>query len=63
MDAERMVMTHGSNRSKSKRISPGQMQLPFDFDLCLNQDPEEWQKITVIFRADGMRDGDRARSI
>ena len=59
---KRLVETSGS-RSKSKRISPGQMQLPFAFDLCLNQIPEEWHQIAVRFRrANGIRDGDRERS-
>ena len=51
-------------RSKSKRVSPGQMQLPFAFDLCLNQIPDEWHQKAVRFRrANGIRDGDRERSI
>jgi hypothetical protein len=61
---KRLVETSGSSRSKSKRISPGQMQLPFAFDLRLNQIPEEWQQIAVRFRrSNGIRDGDRERSI
>ena len=52
-----------SNRSKSKRVSPGQPQLPFAFDIRLNQIPEEWHQIAVRFRrANGIRDGDRERS-
>ena len=59
---KRLVET--SSRSKSKRISPGQMQLPFAFDLRLNQIPEDWQQIAVRFRrANGIGDGDRERSI
>jgi hypothetical protein len=50
--------------NKSKRISPGQQQLPFAFDIRLNQIPEEWQQIVVRFRrANGIRDSDRERSI
>ena len=60
---KRLVETSGS-RSKSKRISPGQTQLPFAFDLRLSQIPEEWHQIAVRFRrANGIRDGDRERSI
>jgi hypothetical protein len=51
-------------RSKSKRISPGQQSLPFAFDCRLNQIPDNWQKIAVRFRrANGIRYGDRERSI
>jgi hypothetical protein len=39
-------------RSKSKRVSLGQMQLTFAFDCRLNQIPEEWQQIAV---RNGMR--------
>jgi hypothetical protein len=57
---KRLVETNGSNRSKGKRISPGQQQLPFAFDLRLNQIPEAWHQISVRFRrANGIRDGDR----
>jgi REP element-mobilizing transposase RayT len=60
---KRLVETSGS-RSKSKRISPGQTQLPFAFDLRLSQIPDEWHQIAVRFRrANGIRDGDRERSI
>ena len=58
---KRLVETSGS---KKKRISPGQMHLPFAFDLRLNQIPEEWHQIAVRFRrANGIRDGNRERSI
>ena len=41
-----------------------QQQLPFAFDLRLSQIPEEWHQIAVRFRrANGIRDGDRERSI
>jgi putative transposase len=60
---KRLVET-SSSRSKRKRISPGQQQLPFAFDLRLNQIPDEWQQIAVRFRrANGIRDNDRERSI
>ena len=39
---KRLVETSRSNRSKSKRISPGQQQLPFVFDIRLNQIPDNW---------------------
>ena len=58
---KRLVETSGS---KKKRVSPGQMQLPFVFNLRFNQIPEEWHQIAVRFRrANGIRDGDRERSI
>ena len=48
-----------AGRSKSKRISQGQQQLPCAFDLRLNQIPDDWQQIVVRFRrANGIRDGD-----
>ena len=60
---KRLVETSGS-RSKSKRISPGQTQLPFAFDLRLSQIPADCHQIAVRFRrANGIRDGDRERSI
>ena len=58
---KRLVETSGS---KKKRISPGQTQLPFPFDCRLNQIPDDWHQILVGFRrANGIRDGDRERSI
>jgi hypothetical protein len=60
---KRLVET-SSSRRKSKRVSPGQQQLPFAFDLRLNQITNEWHQIAVSFRrASGIRDGDRVRSI
>jgi hypothetical protein len=51
-------------RSKSKRISTGQRQLPFAFDIRLNQISDEWHQVAVRFRRpNGIRDGDRERSI
>ena len=51
-------------RSKSKRVSTGQQLLPFAFDCRLNQIPDEWHQIAARFRrANGIRDGDRGRSI
>jgi hypothetical protein len=59
-----LVETSGSNWHKKKQVSPGQIQLPFAFDLRLNQIPDEWHQIAVRFRrANGIRDGDRERSI
>ncbi|MFL0753759.1 MAG: hypothetical protein AB8B41_10355 [Prochlorococcus sp.] len=61
---KRLVQSSRSNRSKRNRISPGQQQLPFAFDIRLNQIPEDWHQIAVRFRkANGIRDGDRERSI
>jgi len=51
-------------RRRSKRVSPGQTQLHFAFDLRLNQIPDEWHQIAVrCRRANGIRDGYRERSI
>ena len=59
---KRLVQSSRSNRSKKKRVSPGQQQLPFAFDVRLNQIPEEWHQVAVRFRrANGIRDGDRER--
>jgi putative transposase len=59
---KRLVETSGS-RSKRKRLSPEQQQLPFASDCRLNQIPEDWHQIAVRFRrANGIRDGDRERS-
>ena len=56
---KRFVQSSRSNRSKRKRISPGQQQLPFAFDVRLNQIPEEWHQVAVRFRkTNGIRDGD-----
>ena len=61
---KRFVQSSRSNRSKRKRISPGPQQLSFAFDVRLNQIPEEWHQVAVRFRkANGIRDGDRERSI
>jgi hypothetical protein len=58
------LVENGRSGSKNKRLTPGQMQLPFAFDLRLSQIPEEWQQIAARFkRANGIRDGNRERSI
>ena len=62
-DTEAIGSKRRSSRSKSKRVSPGQQQLPFAFDVRLNQIPEEWHQVAARFRkANGIRDGDRERS-
>jgi hypothetical protein len=59
----RLVETCGSNRSKRKKASPGQQQLPFVFDIRLNQIPEGWHQVAErLRRANGIRDGDYERS-
>ena len=59
---KRLVEARSGRRSKRKRVSPGQQQLPFAFDVRLNQIPEEWHQVAVRFRrANGIRDGDRER--
>ena len=56
---KRLVESSRSNRSKKKRVSPGQQQLPFAFDSRLNRIPEEWHQVALRFRcANGVRDGD-----
>jgi len=58
------LVDKGRSSSKSKRISPGQQQLPFAFDIRLNQIPDDWQKIAVRFRrANGILDLDKERCI
>ena len=39
---KRLVEKGRSSQSKKKRVSPGQQQLPFAFDVRLNQIPEKW---------------------
>ena len=40
-------------------IAPGQQEMPFAFDIRLNQIPEDWHQLVVRFRrANGIRDGD-----
>jgi hypothetical protein len=54
------LASHSRTRSKKKRVSPGQQQLPFAFDIRLNQIPENWHQVAVRFRkANGIRDGDQ----
>jgi putative transposase len=49
---------------EAEAYSPGQQQLPFAFDIRLNQIPDEWHQVAVRFRrANGIRDGDSERSI
>jgi len=53
------LVSSARTRSKKKRVSPGQQQLPFAFDIRLNQIPEEWHQVAVRFRkTNRMRDGD-----
>ena len=57
------LVEKGRGSSKSKRKSPGQQQLPFAFDVRLNQIPADWHHVAVRFRkANGIHDGDRERS-
>jgi hypothetical protein len=54
------LVSSARTRSKKKRVSPGQQQLPFAFDIRLNQIPENWHQVAVRFRkANGIRDGDQ----
>ena len=60
---KRLVETSRSSRNKSKRVSAGQLRLPFAFDLCPNQIPNDWHQVAVRYRrAKGIRDGDHERS-
>ncbi|KGG23769.1 MULTISPECIES: hypothetical protein [unclassified Prochlorococcus] len=50
----------GKGRSKKQRVSPGQQRVPWDWDIRLNQIPEDWNQVAVRFRkANGIRDGDQ----
>ncbi|WP_231901402.1 hypothetical protein [Prochlorococcus sp. MIT 1303] len=52
-------MSSARNRSKKKRVSPGQQRLPWAWDVRLNQTPEDWHQVAVRFRKDNViRDGD-----
>ena len=44
---KRLVETSGSTK---KRISPGQIQLSFAFDLRLNQIPDDWRQVSVRYK-------------
>jgi len=39
------LVSSARTRSKKKRISPGQQRLPWDWDVRLNQIPEDWYQI------------------
>ncbi|KGG27158.1 MULTISPECIES: hypothetical protein [unclassified Prochlorococcus] len=53
------LVSSAKTRSKKKRVSPGQQRLPWDWDVRLNQIPDEWYQVAVRFRkANGIRDGD-----
>ncbi len=53
------LVSSARTKSKQKRVSPGQQQLPFAFDIRLNQIPEDWHQVAVRFRkTNGIRDGD-----
>ena len=53
-----------NSQSKKKRVSPGQQQLPFAFDVRLNQIPEKWYQVAVRFRrANCNQHDDKERSI
>jgi len=54
---KRLVETNRSARSKKNLISPGQQQLPWDWDVRLNHIPEDWHQVAVKFlRINGIRD-------
>lgn len=48
-------------RSKGKRVSLDQQRLLWDWDVRLNQIPDEWHQVAVRFRkTNGIRDGDQS---
>ena len=58
------LVEKGRSSRLRTRISPGQQQPPFAFDIRLNQIPDDWKQIGARFRrANGIHDGDRERSI
>ena len=57
---KRLVSQSGT-RSKTNKFSLGQQRLPWDWDVRLNQIPEEWYQFAVRFRkGNEPRDGDQA---
>jgi hypothetical protein len=59
---KRLLEANGGRRSKRKRTSPAQQQLPLAFGIRLNQIPENWYQVAVRFRmANGIRYGDRSK--
>ncbi|KGG27250.1 hypothetical protein EV13_0264 [Prochlorococcus sp. MIT 0702] len=53
------LVSRARTRSKKKRVSPGQQQLPWAWDIRLNKIPEDWHQVAVKFRgANGITDGD-----
>ncbi|WP_236066004.1 MULTISPECIES: hypothetical protein [Prochlorococcus] len=52
-------MSSARTTRKKKKVSPGQQQLPWAWDVRLNQIPDEWHQVVVRFRrANGIRDSD-----
>jgi len=55
----RLIEKVRNSQSRKNRVSPGQQRLPWDWDVRLNQIPEEWHQVAVRFRkTNGIRDGD-----
>ncbi|KZR68648.1 hypothetical protein PMIT1313_02272 [Prochlorococcus marinus str. MIT 1313] len=53
------LVSSARTTNKNKRVSPGQQRLPWDWDVRLNQIPEDWHQLVVRFRKiNGIRDGD-----
>ncbi|WP_413359882.1 hypothetical protein [Prochlorococcus sp. MIT 1201] len=43
--------------TRKKKVSPGQQQLPWAWDVRLNQIPDKWHQVVVRFRrANGIRE-------
>jgi len=58
------LVSHSRTTRKKKKISPGQQRLPWDWDVRLNQIPEDWQQVAVRFRkTNGIRDGDQSLNL
>jgi len=41
------LVSSARTRSKKNKISPGQQRLPWDWDVTLNQIPEDWYQIAM----------------
>ncbi|KZR64757.1 MULTISPECIES: transposase [Prochlorococcus] len=58
------LVSSARTRSKKKRVSPGQQRLPCDWDVRLNQIPDEWYQVAVRFRTtNGIRDSDQSLNL
>jgi hypothetical protein len=59
-----LVEARGNKRRKKAEYHQGSSNYLLLFDILLNQIPDNWHLVTVMFRrANGVCDGDRERSI